>query len=73
MELNEGGHVLIVAHGDTVAQYVALIRHIPEENVYSVPNCAVASAHMTVTSGGGAVYSRTLVGDDVLTLESMVE
>jgi broad specificity phosphatase PhoE len=69
--LGPAGNIVLIAHGDTVAQFVAIAKGIPEDSVYSVPNCAIASADVLSSSGGK--YGRLRAGDDILTLDGLVE
>ena len=69
--LGPAGNILLIAHGDTVAQFVAIAKGIPEDSVYSVPNCAIASADLLSSAGGK--YGRLRAGDDILTLDGLVE
>lgn len=45
------GNILVVAHGDTVAQFVAYTKGIPDDCVYSVPPCSIAAADVTLEGG----------------------
>eukprot|EP00281_Chroomonas_sp_CCMP1168_P014629 CAMPEP_0206214224 /NCGR_PEP_ID=MMETSP0047_2-20121206/1551_1 /ASSEMBLY_ACC=CAM_ASM_000192 /TAXON_ID=195065 /ORGANISM="Chroomonas mesostigmatica_cf, Strain CCMP1168" /LENGTH=172 /DNA_ID=CAMNT_0053636445 /DNA_START=180 /DNA_END=699 /DNA_ORIENTATION=+ len=67
-----GTSVLLVAHGDTVAQYVAYTRGIPDDCVYSVPPCSVAAADVTL-QGREVLWSQPWMSGDILTLDDMVE
>mmetsp|Transcript_20270 Transcript_20270/g.67628 ORF Transcript_20270/g.67628 Transcript_20270/m.67628 type:complete len:589 (-) Transcript_20270:662-2428(-) len=38
------GNVLIVTHGDTVAEFISMTSKIQTDKIYSVPNCSAAGA-----------------------------
>jgi len=70
------GHTLIVAHGDTVAQFVSFSRNVAEDSVYSVPPCSAAGADMLLRPdepSGKPVWKRTTMLGDILVIDDMID
>mmetsp|Transcript_70557 Transcript_70557/g.146950 ORF Transcript_70557/g.146950 Transcript_70557/m.146950 type:complete len:157 (-) Transcript_70557:214-684(-) len=70
------GNILVVSHGDAVAQFISMTQKISKELVYQVPFCAVAGAQMELRRApdGGVglpawVEGATSVSEHVLILQ----
>jgi len=57
-------NILVVAHGDTVAQFIAVTEKVNKELIYQMPYCAKASARMLYEGGGGHPSFREGMHDD---------
>jgi hypothetical protein len=59
--LPAGRSALVVAHGDTVAQWVAMTQRCSKNDVYSMPHCAAAAGRAT----GGAAWEDVHLDDEI--------